>query len=85
MLFLKNCWKVLFPVLKFVSNVAELNTKQVSFEEFLPMLAQIRRQATPPNIEDFIEGLRVFDKENNGTVMGAELRHVLVSLGNSLL
>lgn len=45
------------------------------------MLAQIKRQSVPPNIEDFIEGLRVFDKENNGTVMGAELRHVLVSLG----
>ena len=70
---------------KYILNATELNTKQVSFEEFLPMLAQIRRQATPPNIEDFIEGLRVFDKENNGTVMGAELRHVLVSLGNSSL
>nr|CAB3264128.1 myosin light chain 3, skeletal muscle isoform [Phallusia mammillata] len=62
----------------------ELNTKTVTFEEFLPMLAQIKRQAVPCNIEDFIEGLRVFDKENNGTVMGAELRHVLVSLGEKL-
>ena len=45
------------------------------------MLAQIRRQAVPPNMADFIEGLKVFDKENNGKVLGAELRHVLVSLG----
>jgi len=61
--------------------ILDLNKKQVSFEEFLPMLAQIRRQAVPPNMGDFVEGLKVFDKENNGKVLGAELRHVLVSLG----
>lgn len=62
----------------------DLNNKKVTFEQFLPMLAQIKRQAEPVQVEDFIEGLRVFDKENNGTVLGAELRHVLVSLGEKL-
>lgn len=60
----------------------ELSTKQVTFSEFLPMLAQIERQTERGSFEDFVEGLRVFDKENNGTVLGAELRHVLSTLGN---
>ena len=65
-------------------DITELNSKRVSFDQFLPMLAQIKRQQVPPNIADFTEGLKVFDKENNGTVMGAELRHVLVSLGKKI-
>ncbi|XP_039266965.1 myosin catalytic light chain, smooth muscle-like isoform X1 [Styela clava] len=62
----------------------DLATKDVSFSEFLPMLAQIERQTERGSYEDFVEGLRVFDKENNGTVMGAELRHVLSTLGEKM-
>lgn len=35
-------------------------------------------------MEDFIEGLKVFDKEGNGFINSAELRHVLTSLGKQV-
>ena len=58
---------------------------RISFEMFLPILQTVSKNKDTNTIEDFIEGFRVFDKEQNGTISSAELRHLLTSLGEWLL
>jgi Ca2+-binding EF-hand superfamily protein len=58
--------------------------KRISFEEFYPMYEQLSKEKEVGNFADFFEGLKVFDKDENGTVMAAELRHVLLALGERL-
>jgi len=58
--------------------------KLLSFEEFLPIYSQVKKDKDTGAYEDFMEGLKVYDKAENGTMMAGELAHVLMSLGEKL-
>nr|CAB3264118.1 myosin light chain 3, skeletal muscle isoform [Phallusia mammillata] len=58
--------------------------KKFKYEEFLPVYQQVLKDVVEGTYDDILEGVRVFDKEGNGTVMGAEIRHVLRTLGEKL-
>jgi len=57
---------------------------RVSFETFLPILGAIMGRRSTDTTDDFIEGLRHFDKDGNGFISSAELRHLMTTLGEKL-
>ncbi|KAI5103001.1 myosin light chain 6B, partial [Silurus meridionalis] len=66
------------------SKSEELKSIFVDFETFLPMFHQVLKSSKQGKYEDFVEALRALDKEGNGTIMCAELRQILLTLGNKL-
>lgn len=58
--------------------------KKVKLDEFLPIYAQVKKEKDMGCYEDFLECLKLYDKEENGTMLLAELQHSLTALGEKL-
>merc|ERR1719328_1039428 len=54
----------------------------IDFPEFLTMMA--RKMKDTDSEEEIREAFRVFDKDGNGYISSAELRHVITNLGEKL-
>merc|ERR1712235_31733 len=64
---------------------AELGEKRVTFTDFLPIWTNVKNDLKDTGCkEDYIEGLKVFDKDGAGKVPMAEVQNVLCSLGEKL-
>ncbi|EDW04856.1 GH19638, partial [Drosophila grimshawi] len=50
----------------------------------LPIYSQVKKEKEQGCYEDFIECLKLYDKEENGQMLLAELQHALLSLGECL-
>ena len=63
-----------------------IGEKRVSFDEFVPIYlhAQKNKTARKQGFEHFVEGFKIFDRDGNGLVSAAEIRHILTSLGRLL-
>ncbi|XP_021357513.1 calmodulin-beta-like isoform X3 [Mizuhopecten yessoensis] len=64
------------------TNCCGLGNGTIDFEEFLHMMA--RKMKETDSEEDLREAFRVFDKDGNGFISAAELRHVMTNLGEKL-
>merc|ERR1712125_51744 len=54
----------------------------IDFPEFLTMRA--RKMGDTDSEEEIVEAFKVFDKDGNGFISAAELRHVMTNLGEKL-
>mgnify|MGYP001102027203 CR=1 FL=1 len=54
----------------------------IDFPEFLTMMA--RKMQDSEGEEEIREAFKVFDKEGNGFISAAELRHVMTNLGEKV-
>jgi len=57
---------------------------RISFEEFVPIYQTVNKNRSSHSLDEFVEGLSHFDKDGNGTINVAELRHLLTTLGERL-
>merc|ERR1712212_95009 len=68
-----------------VGGTAAAGEKRIAFADFLPVLADVKADTSATGCkEDYIEGLKVFDKEGAGKVPLPEVQNVLCSLGEKL-
>jgi calmodulin len=54
----------------------------IDFPEFLTMMA--RKMKDTDSEEEILEAFKVFDKDGNGFISAAELRHIMTNLGEKL-
>lgn len=61
-------------------------TKQITVEEFLAIYSEFFKmpEKTWGTYEDFMEGLKLYDKESNGLLSLAELSQVLVAMAEKI-
>lgn len=56
----------------------------LSIEEFLPIYADAKKDKDVGQLDDFVEVLRLYDKDGNGLIPSNQLTHLLMGYGNSI-
>ncbi|XP_031624744.1 myosin light chain alkali isoform X2 [Contarinia nasturtii] len=78
-----NCNPTLAMIEK-LGGTKKRGEKLLTLDEFLPIFAQVKKDKEQGCYEDFIECLKLYDKNENGMMLLAELNHALLALGEPL-
>merc|ERR1712167_264903 len=65
-----------------INEVDQDGSGTIDFPEFLTLMA--RKMQDSDSEEEIKEAFRVFDKDGNGFISAAELRHIMTNLGEKL-
>ncbi|KAL1132707.1 hypothetical protein AAG570_010659 [Ranatra chinensis] len=71
-------------VIEKLGGTKKKGEKQLTPEEFMPIFSQAKKDKDCGVYEDFVECLKLYDKQEDGLMVGAELQHILLSLGEKL-
>lgn len=75
------------PTLKMLEGMGQTKKKgekSMKIEDFLKIYGECKKSKDMGSFEDFIECLKLYDKQEAGTMMMGELEHILLSLGEKL-
>jgi len=75
------------PTLAQIEKVGGLKTRKQKFlklDEFLPIFSGVKNNKDAGGFDDFMECMRLYDKRGDGHCLFAEMRHILLSLGERL-
>merc|ERR1712018_455644 len=62
----------------------EKGKKMITIDEMYPIFAKVKLAKNQGGIHDFVEILKLYDKNEDGTILGNELFRLLTNLGEKL-
>lgn len=76
-----NCSPTLAKI-ESLGGTKKKGEKYITLEEFYPLYSNVKAALKDMgSFEDFVECCKLYDKQENGTMMLGELEHILLNLG----
>ena len=66
---------------KAMEGIDPAGKKRIGFNRFMPVFETVKGASKPMTFEDYVEGMKVFDRDLVGYLNSGELRHLLTFMG----